>query len=217
MQNNEDVPLRGVLHCWCGRKMTAGNSKSKSGRYYWYYLCKDHKKNLSAVTLHSQFLEILDHLSLTMEALKQFKEVAASKLESYLNLREANLSTIRNQLTIIENKILAAEERYLTKPDISESSYNKVMTGYKAERSRLYEQLAKGNTNQEAYWTMFNELLLRMTDIRGEYERSPLGKKQRIVDYVFDHSLYYQENSYRTPRVHELFSHNLKTLNEKGY
>ena len=35
---NDAVPLRGILHCHCGRVMTAGNSKGRSD-YYWYYYC----------------------------------------------------------------------------------------------------------------------------------------------------------------------------------
>jgi site-specific DNA recombinase len=51
---NEEVPLRGVLKCSCGKYLTAGKSKGKTN-YYWYYKCLAHLEvNYSANIMHSK-------------------------------------------------------------------------------------------------------------------------------------------------------------------
>lgn len=216
LQNRDEVPLRGVLQCWCGKKVTAGNSRSKSGRYYWYYLCPEHRKNMPATRLHTQFSEILDHLSFDLETLRIFKEKLTTRVTDYLNNREANMSIIRKQLTTIENKIQATEEKYLRKADVSEITYNRVIGEYKAERSRLYIQLAGSNTNEQAYWQVINEVLLRLSNVCKSFEEMSVDKKQEFIAMVFDCSLWYENDCYRTPSIHYLFEHNLQILNEKG-
>lgn len=59
-QPEERFPLRGILKCWCGLHMTAGFSKGKRN-YYLYYRCIKHTGvNISGITLHDRFRELLD-------------------------------------------------------------------------------------------------------------------------------------------------------------
>lgn len=63
-QPAEDFPLKGVLKCWCGQKMTAGWTKSAQ-KYYLYYRCTDHTNvNIPGGILHDSFAEVLRGLSL---------------------------------------------------------------------------------------------------------------------------------------------------------
>jgi len=62
-QPEERFPLRGILKCWCGLHMTAGYRKGKRN-YYLYYRCIKHTgTNISGITLHNQFNELLRSLS----------------------------------------------------------------------------------------------------------------------------------------------------------
>ena len=36
---NDELPLRGVLKCHCGKPLTGAPSRGKMGKYYYYYKC----------------------------------------------------------------------------------------------------------------------------------------------------------------------------------
>jgi site-specific DNA recombinase len=215
VQNREEVPLRGVLHCWCGKKMTAGNSKGKT-KYYWYYLCQQHRQNLSANRLHAQFNELLDNLSFDPRDLEVMRKQIIAKVQAHIDSRGERMESIRKQLAMVENKITTLEEKYLRGADVSERTFQKIMAEYKADRSRLYRELATANTNQQAYWDKLESVLLRMTDLKTHFEKLPLDKKHQFINLVFDNQLSYEDGSYRTPNLLSIFRHNEQKLKEKG-
>lgn len=214
VQNREDVPLRGVLHCGCGRVMTAGNSKGKN-KYYWYYVCHECKQNLSANKLHRQFDELLENMSLDTATLRAYKEKLTKKLEEYLAGRVDKLRQAQKQLELVESKIASVEEKYLLQ-NVSESSYKKVISELRADQSRLYAELARANTNHQAYWDKLNGLLPIISDLRQAFTDLPLEKKHQFINWIFDSSLSYENEIYRTPYLPEVFLHNIQTLKEKG-
>lgn len=214
VQNRDDVPLRGVLHCGCGKKLTAGNSKGKS-RYYWYYVCGTCKTNLSATKLHRQFDDLLDNLSLDARTLRNYKAKLTRKLEDLLANRGDKMKEIQRQLAMVESKIEGVEKKWLLN-SVSESSYNKVISELRADQSRLYQELARNNTNQQAYWDKLNSIFVIISDIRQSFAALPLEKKHQFINWVFDSSLSYENDIYRTPYLLDLFEGNKLTLKEKG-
>lgn len=214
IQNSEEVPLRGVLHCGCGKVMTAGNSKGKN-KYYWYYVCKDCKQNLSANKLHRQFDELLENLSFDPKTLQQLKESVTKKLETYLAGRGEKTKQVKKQLELVESKITSVEEKYLL-GNTSEGTYKKIISELRADQSRLYKELAGAGTNQQAYWDKLSHFLVIMSDLRQSFGLLTLDKKHQFVNWVFDSSLSYDNDIYRTPYLPDFFMHNIQTLKEKG-
>jgi len=55
----ENLPLRGVLKCFCGKAVTGAPSRGRHGGYFYYYKCnKTRHLNLSAKRAHEQLLQI---------------------------------------------------------------------------------------------------------------------------------------------------------------
>lgn len=216
IQRKEDVPLRGVLKCHCGRFLTAGNSRSKTGRYYWYYLCPVHKINLPATKLHSQFNEILDLLSYSEERIEWFTEKLSEEISIQLNQKGELLAKTQKSLRSINEKILATEEKFLEDPSMNKSIYAKVMNNHRMQKSILERRLSDLNTNQNIYWQKLNDLLPKIHDIRATFEELDLYRKQQFINMVFDSSLSYQNEAYRTQSLHPMFRHNSLELKEKG-
>lgn len=216
IQNNEEVPLRGALRCFCGDLVTAGNSKSKSGKYYWYYLCKKHRNNLPARKLHDQFNQILETLSLKTDAVEKLKNTLTERIEKEVGSRSFELKQLQKSLQVALQKVKATEERYLLHPEISESSYQKVISEQKADVARLQHKIAELSTDQQAYWDRLNDLLPKLSRLRTSYDAMPLYKKHQFINTVFDRQLTHDGNTYRTPYLHNLFSHNELILKEKG-
>lgn len=89
--------------------MTAGNSRSYTSRYYWYYVCC--KKNYSAKKLHLQFDELLENMSMSEgnELLSLIKkEVVKRRGEKDTLIKEYT-----SKLNKVANKIQQTEEKYL--------------------------------------------------------------------------------------------------------
>ncbi len=214
-QDREEVPLRGALHCWCGRFVTAGNSKGRR-KYYWYYLCQEHRKSLPAKKLHDQFNDLLGNLSFDPLTTKWFKDQLGYALGEYLNNRGEKIQDLEKRLKMVENQIKRAGEKYLLMPAISEEAYKSVMTGLKTEEYRLHQEIAGLHTNQQAYWDNLHKLLFKLSDLRSAFEVMDLQRKHEFINLVFNNNLFYENGSYRTHHLHDLFSHNLPVLNEKG-
>lgn len=212
----DEVFLRGILRCnQCGRLMTAGNSKGKY-KYYWYYLCVDHKENFSAIKCHDQFQEILANLSLQGKALAYIKAKTSEKIRLYLRDKDRNLVTAKAQLSNTMETIAYTQERYLTQPDISKDVYKKVMTTLKVQESNLQAKVAELSFSAQEIWDKHSFILSNIEDLQQTFNRFSIVHKQRFIRRVFDNSLSYADGSYRTPFINNLFSHNLVSLNEKG-
>lgn len=214
-QDRNEVPLRGVLHCWCGRKVTAGNSRSKSGKYYWYYLCPEHKNNLSAIQLHDKFNSILDCMNFAPVDLQRFKEKLTQSVSDYINSRGDESKKVEKELKFVAKRIADVEKKYLLSPT-SPDSYNQVTSELRAEQAKLQLQLSKYSTNQQVLWDRLNMLLPRLSDMRGAFEGMTIQKKHQFVNWVFDRRLSFRDGRYRTPFIDSMFKDNLLTLKEKG-
>jgi site-specific DNA recombinase len=215
-QKREDVFLRGVLHCWCGRKMTAGNSQNKNKKYYWYYMCGLHKKNLSAIKLHKQFYEILELLSWPPDSVEVMTAALRTKVDDSLKNKGGDLMKVKLNLSKIQDKIGAAEEKFLCQGDISQASYKKVMSELKADEQRLHEQVADLSGSGKDLYDIMDHVLPKLGNIKELFTEWPLYKQQAFVNLVFSNSLHYKDGSYRTPFIDPIFAHNVNILKEKG-
>ncbi len=217
VSKRSEVWLKGALHCAeCGRKMTAGNSRGKSGKYFWYYLCREHRKNYSAKDLHRQMNEILALLSLPAESIQRISDRLKGMVEDKANNRGGDLMKARMALSKIKDRIAAAEEKYLLQPDISAAAYTKVINGLKADEQRMMGQIAQLSSTASNYKNIMAEVLPRLSNLQGVVDSWPAHRKIAFLDLVFDRGLSYKNGSYRTPKLHFLFSHNQQALKEKG-
>ncbi|HVZ95892.1 MAG TPA: recombinase family protein [Chitinophagaceae bacterium] len=212
---NNEVPLRGLLKCHCGKELTAGNSRSKSGRYYWYYKCNNHKQiNLPAAKLHTQFDEILYHLSLRNIHIEYLTDVAIQEMKQQLQNREKNMEDLRRELAGTLNNIDRLEEKFIT-GEISSDTYKKWHNKYLAAESATRYQLSELETNSEAKWRLFQEQLPRLSSLQTLYNDASLSEKRIFLRQVFNSQLSYDDGIYRTPYILPLFSHNILILKQK--
>lgn len=212
---NEEVPLRGVLHCWCGRKVTAGNSRSKSGKYHWYYLCPEHRQNLPATKLHRVFGELLDELSINKDQILELRQKLLGDIEEKLKSQETDIARVTRELKSLQLQIETAERKFL-KGNVSEETYGKVIAELQGDQARHQLELAELNTNQIAYFGRLNTYLSGLENLRASFERQSIETQHQIVNLVFDNNLYYSNDFYRTPRLLHALSGNELELKEKG-
>ncbi len=212
---NDEVPLRGLLKCHCGKMLTGAKSRSKSGRYYWYYKCNNHTEtNLSATKLHAQFDEVLYHLNLRDIHIEYLTEMATQEMEQQLQQREKNIEDFKRELAGTLNNIERLEEKFIT-GNISSDTYRKWHNKYLAAESAIRYQLSELETNSEAKWQLFREQLLRLGNLQALYNDADLSQKRTFLRQMFNSQLSYVEGIYRTPYILPLFSHNNLILKQK--
>ncbi len=215
IQCSDDVPLRGSLHCWCGKPMTAGNSKGRS-KYYWYYLCTEHRKNFSAKKLHAQFEEILDNLSLSATDADWLKATITDKIADMLRTQGDDVTLLKAELSILKRQILSTEEKYLSNRNISEDSFNKKIIELRSRESFLEKDIKLKAATGKAYMDNLAILLPKLMNLREAYHKMDLQKKKQFIKTIFGDNLRYSDKSYRTAFINPFFSHNALKMKEKG-
>ena len=213
LQNNEEVPLRGALHCTCGRCMTAGNSKGKT-KYYWYYVCLSCKINLSATKLHGQYIGILEELSLEPYQLNYLKEQTEKAIHENLKSNEDRIHKLERELSALDAKIDSIEEKYIDNK-LTDADYQKWKSRYSIERMNLAGTIQELEEPVSSAWGKYSSCLERLSDIGFIYNIGTLHAKQSFNRLVFDNKISHVDGSYRTPYLHPLFSLKAPILAEK--
>jgi len=213
-QPKEDVFLRGVLKDYAGNVMTAGNSRSRSGRYYWYYVSKTNRQNFSAIKIHAQFMQMLQMLSFSPKELAWFKEKLLQNINEKMATQNDTAKKLTFKLAGIKNQIEKTEEKYLLQSDISPATYKKVVTTLHREQTEIQSQLLSNNTDAPVLMDKLNSILPLLTNLQDLFTKLPLHKQQQFVRTVFDNSLSYYNECYRTPYLHPIFAPKAALLNE---
>lgn len=212
---NIEVPLRGVLRCWCGRKLTAGNSRSKTGAYHWYYFCMTHKENWPAKKLHPQFASLLDGLSFSPASLTWFRTHLEAQIEKKVAGQDEEIKSLSRDLKAVQLQIQTAEKRFLSGL-VQESTFQEVILDLRATEARLQNSIRQAGAFGTEYYQRINRLLPALSNLRESFENMPVEKQQQFISQVFYDTFHYQEGIYRTQFLHPAFSHNELVLKEKG-
>jgi site-specific DNA recombinase len=215
IHSNDEVPLKGVLKGPGGRLVSAGNSKSKSGKYFWYYVQQEDRKHLSAIKLHAQMGELLDTLSFSTQRIAYYEKIVGTEIQKHLMGRAEQVARTKKALRQVEDKIALAEEKWLLQPT-SKAAYTKVMNALRSQHIELANRLRQLEEDGRIYWERLNAALPKLHDLRSCYEGMPLYRKHQFLNMVFDNSLRHDGTTYRTPYIHPIFEHNRLALKEKG-
>jgi site-specific DNA recombinase len=212
----EELPLRGVLKCHCGKALTGAPSRGRHGGYYYYYKCnKTTHLNLSAKKAHEQLLQIFDLMSLPSLIIKAIKDDS----EAAINLRIKNdkslLADKQRELAQEDAKLLSIEEKWITNK-INHETYQKWYTIINNNRMMLNTSINRLGQDQNRVYNTLYKTLDYLTDMKFVYTQADLTEKQEIVRLGFDNNLYYQNGVYRTPTMIDELAHNSLIMRDKG-
>lgn len=212
--DNDIVPLRGSLHCECGRPMSAGNSKGKY-KYYWYYICPECRENHSAIKLHKQFDDILAEFTLQPYQLQFIQDKAMQFIKENLNANIKALDQKNRELHEVEAKIDSVEEKYITGA-LDDDAYKKWKARYEGERFALLSVIDELNVPLANTWARYSENLHKLSDIVYIYNSGDVISKRAFINVVFDGKLSYANGSYRTLYLNPMYRPKAALLKEKG-
>jgi site-specific DNA recombinase len=212
---NEEVPLRSVLKCFCGRCMTAGNSKGKR-KHYWYYRCDSHTgMNYNATKLHTQLEEVITNLSLPDSHIEYLRDKVVEKLQSNFKDQEHLVADKKRELHGLYSKLDNVEEKFINN-HLDPEAYRKWKNRYQSEIAVCRQYISEFTQPINTLITEFEQRLPLLSNLLYRYQQGDLHTKQAFIRLVFKSSLYYQDNLYRTPYILPTFQHKSLILKQKG-
>ena len=111
---DDELPLRGVLRCSCGKYVTGAPSRGKMGKYYYYYKCNNTTHmNLSAIKAHQKLEQVLDLMSLPNSYIQAIRDESQAAIDLRIKNDKALLSEKRKELAQEDAKLLSIEEKYI--------------------------------------------------------------------------------------------------------
>ena len=214
---DDEIPLRGILKCYCGNPLSGAPSRGKSGKYYYYYKCRHSKhNNISAIRAHKQFLGACDLMSLPEKEIKAIRNGCTASIEIEMKSNKQKVAEKKRELYDAEEKLFALEEKWI-KNEITRdtydrwySIYNHAILNFKGAIERLSEDKGKA-------FQILDKNIDMLSDMRYVYCKSNTLQKRDFIYRVFDNNLYYQDGIYRTPTMLRLFAHNALKMKENGY
>lgn len=212
---NDEVPLRGVLKCTCGRVMTAGKSKGKTA-YYWYYKCKSHLEvNLNSKIIHSKMQDVMHELSLSEETIKMTRDKTEKIIKSQLAHRSEKVPDLKRKIQEFENKLASVEEKFIAN-QITYQVYTSWNNAYNTEINALRSKLTEATEKKANVWDIYESRTKKLTDLGNLYNSSDTLTKHRLINAVFNRDLMYRLNTFVASNLLDVFESKALKLKEKG-
>ena|ERR1035437_3844548 len=215
ISQSDAIPLRGVLHCHCGKLLTGAPSINKLGNPYYYYKCHTAQhNNISAIKSHAQLEKIFYHISLPDFMVEEIKETSAKELSLVTKDNKKQLLRVRTELLQCEEDLHSIENKWIQN-QLHFETYSRCFDDAVRRRSALTSQIEILSKSEDEIYILLRENLEALTDMQYVYVHSNTEQKQVLVRKVFDNRLYYQNKIYRTPYMMDIFHHNLLILKQE--
>jgi hypothetical protein len=213
---DDEIPLRGVVKCHCGTPLTGAPSRGKSGKYFYYYKCKHSKhNNISAVKAHEQFLNVCDLMSVPERQIKEIRNGSYALIEQEVKANKKKATEKKHELEEVQQLLNTVEGKWF-KDEINKDTYERWYSTYSDQILNLTAAIERLSANQCKAFDILDSHLDLLGNIRQIYTKSDTLQKREFVKRVFDGNLYYQDGSYRTPTMLDIFSHKASKMEEKG-
>jgi site-specific DNA recombinase len=212
----DEMPLRGVLKCHCGRLLTGAPSRNKMGKYFYYYKCQESKhNNISVIKSHDQLMEAFRYMSLTGSQIEKLTSKCEEILEAKMKDNSKLISQKNRELEKTETDLFSLEKKWIEER-ISFETYNRWFKDYTGKRNHLRAEIQKIEMAKDTAQIKVLKNVGILKDMRYVYSFSDTRAKHELIKTVFDNSLYYQQGIYRTPYLIPIFLDNALIMKEKG-
>ena len=204
-----DFPLRGFVLCGdCCKPLTAGFSRSKTGRRYPYYMCHNkkcasHRKSIPQAKIEGEFAALLKQWQPTTELVRvagmMFKNLWEHQHDSAASHNEAlrqESKAVDRQIEQLLDRVVEATSQSVT------ARFEQRIAELERKKSLIAERLELGIQPRRPYREMF-ELALRFLASPCKLWASGRYDVQRLVlKLAFSERLpYCRQNGFRTPKM----------------
>ena len=213
---SDEMPLRGVLRCYCGKLLTGAPSRGKLGKYYYYYKCnKTTHLNLSAIKAHDQLRQVFGLRSLPDKSIRIIRKNADLIFENKMAEDKKLLAAKKRELEVEEAKLFSIEEKWITN-NITQDTYERWFSSINNNKLALKASIERLSGDQNRAYKILQRNLDKLSDLEFVFNNTTALEKQELVNLGFERNLYYQDGVYRTPTMIDLLAHNTHIMREKG-
>ncbi|MBS1773958.1 MAG: recombinase family protein [Bacteroidetes bacterium] len=179
----------------------------QKGIYYYKARAKGSCVNISAKKLNELFLDQLRKIECNIEGKERLKEILMEKITNRLGEQIQIETNYKSQITKLENKIEALEERFIC-GEIERELYQKYRDKFHNEIKELSQKIEKcmiTSSNLEKAVEKGMELAENISQL---WVASSYRDKQRLQYLAFPEGMEYnkENNALRTSRVNTIFT-----------
>lgn len=213
---SDALPLRGVLHCHCGRLLTGAASRGKMGKYYYFYKCNTSSahNNISERFASNQLNEIFHYMSLPDYLIAAIKQESEKLLQDHLKENKEKQRSYRKQLEEVNARQISLESKWIN-DQVNFDTYSRWHNDLMQQQAFLKSGIETTGRAENQYHLLLNKNLDLLSDMEFIYQNASTTEKQALIRMVFDNRLYYKNKIYRTPYIMEIFRHNELILKQK--
>jgi site-specific DNA recombinase len=139
-RNHPDFPLRGFVRCpRCGTPLTASNSRSRSGKLYPYYWCREKSckaVNVRKEVIETRFLDLLSRYRLDPGYEGLMRDILSDVWKGDQSQRVDSRKGIQKRIALLNENLGKLEDTFIFQRHIDEPTYRK-------HKERLKEELAQ--------------------------------------------------------------------------
>ena len=194
-------PLKGYLKSnKDGRTMTGYTVKKKNLDYY-----KSNGKgcNVSAKTVHAQFVEILNSLSVPDKFKPLFEMVIRQKFTEKEGEFTDRAQSVSKNLNTLRAKLKTAKTRYVTEDCISEDDYNEVKANLEQRITECEQELKRCSIARSNLAEYTSTTLKIAASLGSEWEKGDFEVCQKIQALVFPEGILW-DNENRVARTENM-------------
>ena len=206
---SEDFVLRGAVVCnSCCHPMTAGNSRSRTGKLYPYYFCQrrgcdDYRKSIRAEKLESEFETFLKKLQPSAALLKMARAMLADLWQSQTDVHRKLARDYRTEVAQTERKIDQLVERIMeTDSPALISAYEGKLKSLETEKAALQEEAQKKAKPRKTFEEVYRTACSFLSSPWNLWKNGDFEERRMLLRLVFPGKIHYARNEgYRTTGI----------------
>ncbi|WP_089765187.1 recombinase family protein [Chitinophaga terrae (ex Kim and Jung 2007)] len=217
LNRTNTYPLRQYLKCpKCGGGLTASGSRSRNKQIYHYYHCINNSCKIRYGTdgIHSDFDSFLRSLVVPEEITELYQHILEDVFKKDDLERLKAIQDLQGKITLIQKRIKKVEDDYFDER-LPIAEYVAIKERYTSEMATLNKEITDKKMEKTPFKKYLSFGLSVVGNIQHYYDQAPLEVKQKLIGSIFPGKLTYENNSFRTGQVNEVFQ--LITSNNKVF
>ncbi len=202
-----DLQLRHHIICpKCGKVMTGSRSKGNGGGYY-YYHCQSNsgcKNRFRADNANDAFIDYLMSFQPAPEVVHLYKAILFDVFKTNEEGRELERGKLEKEIDKLSIRIKTLEDKY-SDEEIDKLYFTKMTERYESEKNELILKHAACFSLDKEFKRHVSHSTTLLENLGSFYSTSSISTKQRIIGSIFPEKVVFEENSYRTTKINEVF------------
>ncbi len=207
-KQNEICPLTQYVICYYDHTTFTAYNKTKNSKVYGYYKCNKQGclTNVPATEMHKKYEALLTRLEFSEDMLSKFTDLIREMFKQMNEGQQAEKTSLKKNLTIVEGKIKAAKHRYVC-GEVSEEDYSEVIRDLNEQKDILTLELEKLNYNLSNLEKSIPEIIATASNLGTLRHNSDYGTKRKIEKLVFSDGIFGDKEirDYRTEKRNVIF------------